>query len=679
MAETPSIPPAQPATPLSGNTPVTPVSPPTAPQLTLTEVPVRRAPLELVQAALLKVMEGTVISASPQAQEVSIQTAAGVVDIKTAVQFLPGTEVTIKVYMDKLKTLADIIVLRQTAVQPQQEEKPVPPPPPPPALKEGQTVAAILLPGKTPVQTDIVSDTSKYHHPNLLPLRPGEEEGAGTINDRSNLPEKKTAQTEPIPSAPQKNFTVQIPVSNRAEPPVQPLPPELDKAEKPAHFLPAAVKRVLAAYLPQLWGKAPEIPEAPIPETVDSNLLQIMNAQLHARKTLQTMQSPAPDPLPSPEMQTTASSRPAVSFLPQNADATENLFLLNAAPLPPASAMVEKILFQAAAPLPKNMYQLVVIKVFPPETPPEKINAAVLKLAESPRPVPLQRAEVESITPSGFPILKTADSHFVIKSPVRAPVGSIVIFEARPMTPEQIIASAKPQAAEETLLLKNRAAPEFEPLQNTAWPALQEALQALQQADPPTAQVFRHSLPTPTQHLAPAALFFLAALRLGALENWLGDNTLKALKAAGKNDLLERLDSDFSKISAQADKPLPDAWRSVSIPLLHDDQLSQMQFLVRLQGDQGGREAGKNPATRFILNLHLSRMGEMQLDGFIQKKHFDIILRTEEKLPFSMRQDLMQGFARGLDQVQMQGGITFQTRQQAWVTVELPQQSGTFI
>jgi hypothetical protein len=39
----------------------------------------------------------------------------------------------------------------------------------------------------------------------------------------------------------------------------------------------------------------------------------------------------------------------------------------------------------------------------------------------------------------------------------------------------------------------------------------------------------------------------------------------------------------------------------------------------------------------------------------------------------------MQGFARGLDQVQMQGGITFQARRQGWVTVELPHQAGTFV
>ena len=98
-----------------------------------------------------------------------------------------------------------------------------------------------------------------------------------------------------------------------------------------------------------------------------------------------------------------------------------------------------------------------------------------------------------------------------------------------------------------------------------------------------------------------------------------------------------------------------------------------MQFYVRQQSDQEqneGQQSGGKHATRFILDLSLSRMGAVQLDGFIHKKNFDIILRTDDKLPFDMRQELMKRFAQGLDQVQMQGGISFQTRQQGWMVPE---------
>ena len=188
-------------------------------------------------------------------------------------------------------------------------------------------------------------------------------------------------------------------------------------------------------------------------------------------------------------------------------------------------------------------------------------------------------------------------------------------------------------------------------------------------------------LPTPTPNFVPTALFFLAALRLGSVESWLGENTLRSLQQAGKKELAERLGSDFGKLSSLSKETLADGWRSISMPLLYDDQLSQMQFYVRRQYDQDGEneEDGAKPATRFIMNLNLSRMGEMQLDGFIRKKNFDVILRTEEKLPFNMRQELMKRFAQGLDQVQMQGKISFQTRKESWITVSLPQQSGVVL
>ncbi len=37
----------------------------------------------------------------------------------------------------------------------------------------------------------------------------------------------------------------------------------------------------------------------------------------------------------------------------------------------------------------------------------------------------------------------------------------------------------------------------------------------------------------------------------------------------------------------------------------------------------------------------------------------------------------MKRFAAGVEQVHMTGGVSFQTRQQGWVTVEIPERRGT--
>jgi hypothetical protein len=239
------------------------------------------------------------------------------------------------------------------------------------------------------------------------------------------------------------------------------------------------------------------------------------------------------------------------------------------------------------------------------------------------------------------------------------PTGSKIIFTAKPIAPNDILQQGLFSAATNDL-----------PPENT-WSTLQSVLQALP-AGSAAAQALRNTLPTPTQQLAPTALLFLAALRSGDIGNWLGANTLQTLLQSGKKELADALSSDFDKLSTQSKNILPGNWRAVSIPLRHESQISQMQFYVRRQHDQEqDKKSGANkPATRFILNVTLSRMGALQLDGFIQKKNFDIILRTDEKLPFDMRQELMKRFAQGLDQVQMQGGISFQTRQQGWMMPE---------
>jgi hypothetical protein len=174
----------------------------------------------------------------------------------------------------------------------------------------------------------------------------------------------------------------------------------------------------------------------------------------------------------------------------------------------------------------------------------------------------------------------------------------------------------------------------------------------------------------------------LAALRLGDIEKWLGEPALKNLRQAGRNKLVETLSTDFESIARQTRIPTPGGWTMIPIPLLHDDVLSQMRLFVRRQDDdQGGRdnrnEDRAGPVTRFLLNLRLSRMGDMQLDGLMRKKQIDLILRTEDALPSSMREDLARRFADGLGQAQVTGTIGFQAKRQGWVTVEPPPRPGT--
>lgn len=313
------------------------------------------------------------------------------------------------------------------------------------------------------------------------------------------------------------------------------------------------------------------------------------------------------------------------------------------------------------AEIPRRLQDMTILKILPMGGTQEQIAEALKSLGAK----TAQTAKVETVTPNGYPVLKAETGIYILQEPAEVKTGSIVLFTAKPV--------ASPEAAAK---LAEGIAQDFDPAIGTNWPALDEALETLRQTSPAIAQALARSLPHLSPQQMPAAtLFFMAAMRLGAVENWLGDNTLKALRAAGKTALISRLGGDFSKLSVQSQDSLQGEWKSFSLPLLHEDQISRMQLFVRHQPDRDGGEdgkAGKTGETRFILNLQLSRMGDMQMDGFLRKKSFDMILRTEDKLPASMRHEITQHFARGIEHVNMQGGISFQAKRQGWVTVESP-------
>jgi len=284
---------------------------------------------------------------------------------------------------------------------------------------------------------------------------------------------------------------------------------------------------------------------------------------------------------------------------------------------------------------------------------------------------------VTTFTPQGLPVLTTADGDFAVRTPVDIPPGSTVIFTAEPVTDEKAVREVlglPPRAAAAPGAPRDLIGEGADDLRQPGWPVLEDILQTLQKNDFLAARTLAQSIPQPhAAQMPPAALLFLAMVRAGAIENWLGDNTLRALKGAGKGNLIERLGGDIGRMSAQAKEPLPGEWRSITLPILHDDQVSRLHLHVRRQNDdEGGNEKtpGAAPAARFILNLHLSRMGDMQLDGYIRKKNFDMILRTEDRLPIDMRNEIQQRFGAALDQTGMQGGLTFQVKRQGWVTVE---------
>jgi hypothetical protein len=284
------------------------------------------------------------------------------------------------------------------------------------------------------------------------------------------------------------------------------------------------------------------------------------------------------------------------------------------------------------------------------EADPTRDPLTVLRAAATARgDVPLLLGKVLGPGPAGEMQVRTAFGVFTlaIKAPL-APSGHVVLeLVGAPLPPLPDEAPSAALARAEVHLLSRD------------WPALTQAFAALDQADPLRAQhLIQTLLPRAGPALAINALFLIAALRNGDVRGWLGE-TAHALDEIGRGDLVTRLGHDFALMARFAAQPSGTDWRAVLIPLFDG---ANVQF-VRLYTKRNRKRPGTGPqseATRFLLDLELSRLGAMQLDGLLRPQRLDMIIRTHEPLSADMRIDLSGIFSDSLEAAGYAGGLSFQ-------------------
>lgn len=193
------------------------------------------------------------------------------------------------------------------------------------------------------------------------------------------------------------------------------------------------------------------------------------------------------------------------------------------------------------------------------------------------------------------------------------------------------------------------------------WPNLAEALAAVQVVSPAIAQsVVAAKVPAPNAQLANTFLMFMAALRGGDIRGWFGDDAAKAMDRAGRKDFLSKLSGDMAELAKLADDTPAGEWRPVPLPLFDGKELQQLWMFTRQQQPGEGSEDDENPATRFVIELELSQLGGLQLDGLVQEKRFDLILRSRGAMPDSIRRDLSQIMGESLGATGFEGSLVFE-------------------
>ena len=271
---------------------------------------------------------------------------------------------------------------------------------------------------------------------------------------------------------------------------------------------------------------------------------------------------------------------------------------------------------------------------------------------------------VNGTTPSGQPVINTPAGVLALDTRALLPPGATVTIE--------VTGKSVPPA--------DAPAPRVSPftreglMQMRSWPDLTEAVQTINAVNPATAQTLLNlGIAQPNNTLAASLLFILAALRGGDVYGWLGEGFSRTLQRF-RPDLLSRLGEDFQRLSRLAERPVSGDWRMIVFPFMSGAEIEQIRLFMRKRGGRRGDDE-KNADTRFVIDVELSRLGHLQLDGLVGREsgRLDLIVRTTGPLPAPMRDDIRRIFDDAGAVTGMTGGLVFQSAPPDFVKV-LPTQ-----
>tara|TARA_R110001599_G_scaffold340156_1_gene560204 strand:- start:312 stop:1199 length:888 start_codon:yes stop_codon:yes gene_type:complete len=193
------------------------------------------------------------------------------------------------------------------------------------------------------------------------------------------------------------------------------------------------------------------------------------------------------------------------------------------------------------------------------------------------------------------------------------------------------------------------------------WSNLREAINHIARQDPIVAQtIISQVIPQANSQLSSSLLFFMAALNLGSVEKWLGQDFIQAMKAAGRTPLLQALEEDFATFSRlQSDNGGQD-WKSLNFPFFDGNNLRQIRMFHRRHKNPEGVD-GDAETTRFLIELNLTTSGPLQLDGLFKNRIFDLAVRSHKDVKEEMRQHIGKLFSEHMEISGLNGQLTFKT------------------
>ncbi len=322
-----------------------------------------------------------------------------------------------------------------------------------------------------------------------------------------------------------------------------------------------------------------------------------------------------------------------------------------------------------------------------PVTPPANtLNtqpAAIASPVQPPAPVqttapssqPTMLGQIVSFTPQGQSVVSLAlpgtaqpvnyAVQFVANNLIE---GSPIIVTPLPATAPKPQAGFVPFALGTGQNLQNWA-------QNEIWESFQNLIAAVSHINPQAAQGLIHMFPSPAQpqNMGTLSLFFLAMMRSSELDSLIDPSTIDFLKSTNKIDILRQLAGDSAMTTRLEAAPLPNDWKATIIPFWYGQQVHKLPLYYKSWSEENDKSIDneRRKKMRFMFELNLSRMGKVQVDGFMKQEKLDMIMRTKAQISNPMQEALRKLYYKAMDRSNLSGEITFQFKPEQWVNVEV--------
>jgi len=259
---------------------------------------------------------------------------------------------------------------------------------------------------------------------------------------------------------------------------------------------------------------------------------------------------------------------------------------------------------------------------------------------------------VQAHPAGGLALVSTSAGTLALQAPAALAPGATVVLE--------VTAAQTPQPPQITPL----------PLPLPGGPAgaaFAQAMTTLSTLDPEAARRMATMLPAPDGRMLTNTVAFAQAAASGDIRAWIGNDALRALDKAGPRGAraLRGLGDGLRDAASTVRDGSGAEWRTLSMPFAVGGTIERIQIITRRHGDAEDGENERNGkgggSQRFLIQLDLSRLGALQLDGLYKKhdRRLDLIVRTHAALPTAMRHEIAGIFANSALALALKGGVTF--------------------